>query len=273
MEIKLHSNASTTPRTRKYIRNSTKSDAKLANELGISPDTVKKWRSRNDFLDKSHRPNVIHRRLTFEQEWLIVYLRTRLTLSLDELLEVSKLTVNRDLSRAVLNRCLKKYSVPRVKKPVSSQLGHVIVDMVKLPELLARHSPYLLLFTEAFSSYISFALAPRFDSEVSQRLVDFLTAALPYKIKAMTIPKHPFMASLAGSLNVPYHYHDKNTQFSIKMEGELNFQQDIVAILEGEYFDERLGFPSTLLCYEDLLNKRVIRNRLKNLTPNGYFKK
>ena len=35
MEIKLHANATTTPRTRKYLQESTKSDRELAQELGI----------------------------------------------------------------------------------------------------------------------------------------------------------------------------------------------------------------------------------------------
>ena len=34
MEIKLHANATTTPRTRKYLQESTKSDRELAQELG-----------------------------------------------------------------------------------------------------------------------------------------------------------------------------------------------------------------------------------------------
>ena len=36
MEIKLHANATTTPRTRKYLQESTKSDRELAQELGQS---------------------------------------------------------------------------------------------------------------------------------------------------------------------------------------------------------------------------------------------
>ena len=47
MEIKLHANATTTPRTRKYLQESTKSDRELAQELGISITTVRRWRNRS----------------------------------------------------------------------------------------------------------------------------------------------------------------------------------------------------------------------------------
>ena len=40
MEIKLHANATTTPRTRKYLQESTKSDRELAQELGVESATI-----------------------------------------------------------------------------------------------------------------------------------------------------------------------------------------------------------------------------------------
>lgn len=100
MEIKLHSNATTTPRTRKYIQASGKSDGELAEELNISVDTVRRWRKRNDCYDKSHRPNTIRRALSHEQEALLVFLRLRLALSLDELVDAARLMVQQDISRA-----------------------------------------------------------------------------------------------------------------------------------------------------------------------------
>ena len=51
MEIKLHANATTTPRTRKYLQESTNSDRELAQELGISITTVRRWRNRRQISD------------------------------------------------------------------------------------------------------------------------------------------------------------------------------------------------------------------------------
>lgn len=272
MELKLHLNASTTPRTRKYIKNSKKSDIELSNELGISIDTVRKWRNRDSVIDKSHRPNFIYRRLTIEQEWIIIYLRSRLRLSLDELLEVSKLLINKDLSRAVLNRCLKKYNIPRIKKPTTSVHGHVLIDMVKLPNEVLKNSSYLIVFTEIYSSFVSFALVSEFTKKSAEHLVSFVQGVLPYKIKHLTIPNYEFIEGIAKDLNVPFSFYDDDSKLSIKSDEPAIFEKDINDILMGESFDPRLGLPSILLCYEDILNKRVIRNRLKNLTPNSYLK-
>ena len=45
MQLRLHANATTTPRTRAYIQNSTASPAALARELGIHPRTVARWKN------------------------------------------------------------------------------------------------------------------------------------------------------------------------------------------------------------------------------------
>ncbi|WP_162045569.1 helix-turn-helix domain-containing protein [Vibrio taketomensis] len=273
MEIKLHSNAATTPKIRKYIKNSDKSDTELAYELSISIDTVKKWRAREDIYDKSHRPKVIHRRLTPEQEWLIIYLRHRLCLSLDELLEVAQLLINKALSRAVLNRCLKKYQVPRMSKPALSQSGTVVVDMIKLPNGLAQKSPYLLVLTEQYSGFISFALVQSLeDSTAISGLNEFAKHALPYQIQSMILPEKAFVIQWAESMGIAWTAHNASTRFELTTEQPVNFDQGYEHFLDGEQFDQRLGLPSVLLCYEDLLNKRVMRNRLKNLTPSGYWK-
>ncbi|KXF82048.1 hypothetical protein [Enterovibrio coralii] len=272
MEIKLHSNASTTPRTRKYIKNSDKTDAELASELSISIDTVKKWRNRSDVYDKSHRPNVIHRRLSAEQELLIVYLRSRLLLSLDELLEVSQLLINKDLSRAVLNRCLKKYQVPRVKKPSPDVFGEVLIDCIQLPQILSSKATHLLVVTEAFTTHVSFALMGTEGQESVTRMADFLQHALPYGIRRAVIADNEIVKNVVNQMGIEWSQMDASELIQIALESEADFEQPVSEYLAGEYFDARLGLPSILLCYEDLLNKRVLRNRLKNATPQGYCK-
>ena len=46
MHLKLHANATTTPRTRAYIQQSPASLTSLARELGISTCTVARWKIR-----------------------------------------------------------------------------------------------------------------------------------------------------------------------------------------------------------------------------------
>ena len=46
MDLKLHANATTTPRIRAYIQKSSASNSALARELGIHSRTVARWQQR-----------------------------------------------------------------------------------------------------------------------------------------------------------------------------------------------------------------------------------
>ncbi|MBF0589788.1 MAG: IS481 family transposase, partial [Magnetococcales bacterium] len=83
MDIRLHANATTTPKIRRYIQQSTLSDRKLAAELGITVDTVRRWRKRGDVSDRSHTPHRLRTTLSAEQERIVVELRRTLLLPLD----------------------------------------------------------------------------------------------------------------------------------------------------------------------------------------------
>jgi hypothetical protein len=59
MELSLHANATTTPKTRAYIQRSKKSVAEMAAELGVSETTIYRWRARTTVEDRSHRPKTL----------------------------------------------------------------------------------------------------------------------------------------------------------------------------------------------------------------------
>src|SRR3546814_9918121 len=46
MQVKLHANATTTPKIRTHIQQSTLAVAALAAELGVSETTIRRWRGR-----------------------------------------------------------------------------------------------------------------------------------------------------------------------------------------------------------------------------------
>ncbi|PKQ74177.1 helix-turn-helix domain-containing protein [Aeromonas sobria] len=273
MEIKLHQNATTTPRTRKYIQTSTKSDAALAEELSISIDTVRRWRNRDDCYDKSHRPRTIHRKLQPEQEWLVLFLRHRLHLSLDELLEVTRLLIRADVSRAGLSRCLQKHQQERLKKPgLVSGLGLMWLDALHLPADLAASQPLLLMLTEQFTGHISFALcAPEEQEQTLNGFANYLQEGLPYAIKSIEVtcplPEVQAMASRLCKQVTLTPLPESN-----ELIGSTTLSKSLADILAGERFDKRLSLGAVLLEYEDILNHRVLRNRLKNLTPSAYIR-
>ncbi len=111
---KQHANATTTPEMRAFIHESDLPTAVLSRLLKISESTVRKWRNRESTADVSHVPKQLNTTLTEAQEYVVVELRTRLLLSLDELLAVCKQFINPHVSRAGLQRCLKRHGVSRL---------------------------------------------------------------------------------------------------------------------------------------------------------------
>lgn len=107
MEIKLHANATTTPRIRRYLQQSDKSDRELAVELGISVTTVRRWRNRDRVSDNHTTPKVIHKALRQEQVALVNALRDISGAPLDELLQIVNDILGIPVSRATLSRYLK----------------------------------------------------------------------------------------------------------------------------------------------------------------------
>ncbi len=111
---KQHANATTTPEMRAFIHESDLPTAVLARLLKVSESTVRKWRKRESLDDASHKPKQLNTTLSEAQEYVVVELRTRLLLALDELLAVCKQFINANVSRAGLQRCLKRHGVSRL---------------------------------------------------------------------------------------------------------------------------------------------------------------
>ncbi|MEI6897595.1 MAG: helix-turn-helix domain-containing protein [Psychromonas sp.] len=111
---KQHKNATTTPEIRAFIHESDLATAVLARLLKVSESTVRKWRKRSSTDDVSHIPKQLNTTLTPAQQYVVVHLRLRLKLSIDELLSVCKEFINPHTSRAGLQRCLKRHGVSRL---------------------------------------------------------------------------------------------------------------------------------------------------------------
>jgi len=81
MDIKLHANARTTPAVRAYIQRSAKSGLALSRELGVSVQTVYKWRKAERVYDGSHVRHNLGQSTSPLHEKVIWELRTRVRLS------------------------------------------------------------------------------------------------------------------------------------------------------------------------------------------------
>ena len=123
MNIKLHKNARTTPAIRAEIAASDRPASVLAERYGVTICTIYKWKSRQNFVDKSHTAHRLQTTLTPAQEAIAVELRRTLLLPLDDLLAVVREFLCSDVSRSGLDRCLRRHGVGNLNalKPVVPQ--------------------------------------------------------------------------------------------------------------------------------------------------------
>jgi len=90
MNIHRHANATTTPKTRRYIQVSHQSVTQLADEPGVSGETIRRWQRRDTVADGSHTPHRLQTTLTPAQEVVVVERRKTLLLPLDDRLAVTR---------------------------------------------------------------------------------------------------------------------------------------------------------------------------------------
>ena len=116
MNIRLHANATTTPKTRHYIQASNQSVRQLADELGVSEDTTRRWKRRDGVADGSHTPHRLQTTPTpAALEVVVVELRKTLLLPLDDLLVVTREFIHPEVSRSDLDHCLRRHGVSNLK--------------------------------------------------------------------------------------------------------------------------------------------------------------
>ena len=147
MLIKLHSQATTTPKVKAAIQASDEPAWVLAERHGTTEQTVWKWRKRGTVEDRSHTPHRLQTRLTPAQEAVAVELRKTLLVSLDDLLAVVQEFLNPDVSRSGLDRCLRRHGVgnlrdlqARAARPKHSgfkayEPGYIHIDVKYLPQM------------------------------------------------------------------------------------------------------------------------------------------
>ena len=147
MLIKLHSQATTTPKIRAAIQASDEPAWVLAERHGTTEQTVWKWRKRDSVEDRSHTPHRLQTTLTPAQEAVAVALRKTLLVSLDDLLAVVREFLNPDVSRSGLDRCLRRHGVGNLRdlqakaaRPKHSgfkayEPGYIHIDVKYLPQM------------------------------------------------------------------------------------------------------------------------------------------
>jgi len=137
-----HSNATTNIRLREEINKSKEANNVLALKYGVSEKTVKKWKGRETFKDKSSKPNNIHYSLSQIQMRIAVSLRVLTWWALDEITEAIA-PENPEKIRSAIYRTFKRENVNKVpqkekdkaKKFKEYEPGYLHIDVTYLPKI------------------------------------------------------------------------------------------------------------------------------------------
>jgi len=189
MELSLHANAATTPKTRAYIQHSKKPVADLAAELGVSETTIRRWRARTSVTDRSHTPKNLKISLSATEETLVCELRTSLQLPLDDIVEVMRRCVNAKLSRSAIHRCLKRHRIsqrPTPDKPKTgifehATVGFIHIDLKHLPAL-ERRKRYVFVAIDRATRYVDVEIHSRREADTSAGFLRRFLAHFPYPV-------------------------------------------------------------------------------------------
>ena len=296
MMISLHKMARTTPLMRQEIAASTDSVAALAKRYNVSEMTIRKWRSRSEFHDRSHTAHRLQTVLNPAQEQIVVYLRRHLLLPLDDLLAVTREFLCPQVSRSGLDRCLRRHGVGNLKqllpppekashKPFKSYVpGYVHVDVKYLPQMADETKRrYLFVAIDRATRWVFVAFKPQKTAAAARSFLASLYKACPIKItRLLTDNGKEFTDRLFGSKDrhpSGEHEFDKLCA-ALGIEHRLTrprspqtngmverFNGRISDILKTHRFNSREELEQTLHRYVTLYNHQLPQSALGSNTP------
>jgi transposase InsO family protein len=296
MLIALHKQARTTPAVRAEIAASSDPVAVLAQRYSITEATVRKWRGREAFEDRSHTAHRLQTVLTPAQEAVVVELRRMLLLPLDDLLSITREFINADVSRSGLARCLKRHGVADLTllKPAPARTphkpfkayepGYVHVDVKYLPQMAdQKRRSYLFVAIDRATRWVFIAIK---SSKTARNAAAFLKAlhrACPFKIhRILTDNGKEFTDRLFASRErEPSGNHEFDRLCAaLGIEHRLTrvrrpqtngmverFNGRISDVLTTHHFSSGEDLSATLHRYVQLYNQQFPQSVLKGLTP------
>ena len=300
--MNIHRNARTTPKIREEIHASKgrMTIDEAVKHFNVGRNTIIKWRQREDFNDKSHRPNTLRTALLPVQEEIIVELRRTLLLTLDDLLVVSREFVDETLSRSSLLRLLKRHGVNRLsqlyaeqsessetKKPKTFkdyEPGYLHVDIKYLPNMPDdAQKRYLLVGIDRATRWVYMEIATDKTAKTAAKFIKILAAKCPVEVKTILTDNGKEFTDrfCANGERQPTgdHVFDKMCD-SLQVEHRLippkhpqtngmveRFNGRISQVVKSTYFACAEEMETTLTRYLTTYNHHVIQRNLGHLTP------
>ncbi|QJQ95216.1 MULTISPECIES: IS481 family transposase [Halomonadaceae] len=204
MDIKLHKQATTTPKIRAEIQAAPASisDSELARQYGVSDSTIRRWRYRDDVLDRPHTRHNLLATLTSEQEEVLIAAREFLRLGLDDLLVVAREFLNPRLSRSGLHRMLKRREVPTLAelaqqdaggdetpkhKPFKDYVpGYVHIDIKHLPQMPGEQKiRYLYVAIDRATRWVYLEIRSSQSAKEARAFMKRVEEKTPFKIQTV----------------------------------------------------------------------------------------
>lgn len=137
-----HSNATTNIRLRSEINKSNLPNNILAENFGVSKNTICKWKNRDSLADKSSRPSVIHYSLSDLEMTIAIELRVLTWWALDEITEAINIEEPEKIRSAVYRTFVREgiNKVPQKEKDKAKKFkeyepGYLHIDVTYLPKL------------------------------------------------------------------------------------------------------------------------------------------
>ncbi len=296
MLVRLHSQATTTPKVRADIQASDEPAWVLADRHGTTEQTVYKWRHRDGVEDRSHTPHRLQTTLTPVQEAVAVALRKALLISLDDLLAVVREFLNPNASRSGLDRCLRRHGVgnlrdmkAKVPKPKHSAFkayepGYMHIDVKYLPQMADEsRRRYLFVAIDRATRWVFIRIFNAKTAANARRFLRDLQRACPMRIRTILTDngkeftdrlfglrkraatgEHEF-DKLCAALNIDHRLTPpKSPQTNGMVE---RFNGRIEEVLQSHHFRSGEELETTLHRYVWLYNQQLPQSALGSKTP------
>lgn len=303
MNVNLHKNARTTPAVRQEMQSSPLGDRALAKKHGVSRATARKWKSRTDVGDASHRPHTLNTTLTPVQESIAVYLRRSLLLSLDDLVAVTREFLNPAVSRSGLDRCLRRHGAGSLRslRPAPDaggeaapkrfkdyEPGFIHVDVKCLPAIGGAPRRYLFVAIDRATRWVFIALKDRRTGRDARGFLKAVIAAAPFRIqKCLTDNGSEFTDRFQRPERKPSGGHTFDQACAeAAVEHRLTpprhpqtngmverFNGRIQEVLQTRRFDSGEDLESTLHRYAAVYNRHIPQRALGHLAPEQAIEK
>ena len=303
----IHSQARTTPVTRKEMRESSLSDRELAKKYNVTRSTARKWKGRDDHQDRSHRPHKLYTTLTAQQETIVCILRTTLLLPLDDLLAITKEFLNEAASRSGLQRLLRREGLPSLKQLQAQQKaeerskqtskkgfkdykpGYFHVDikyLPRMPDQTSRTSLYVAI--DRATRWVFLKVYPDQSEQSSADFLRVLEQASAVKIeKVLTDNGSQFTDRFTSKKKKPSgkHCFDKQCKAlgiehrltpprTPQMNGMVErFNGRVAEVITQTRFGSQTELEHTLADYCSAYNHHIVQRNIGGISPVQAMKK